>query len=138
MGRRQSKNTLNNRKINMTPPESRNTTPARSEKPKREDEEEMDLKNYLRKMTETFKEETRKSLKEIEGKTSKKLHEMEEKTNQKIQEVNKSLKESKESQEKITKQVKEALKTVQGMKAEIDTIKKTENEVMLERERLDK
>ncbi|ERE87514.1 Transposase, L1 containing protein [Cricetulus griseus] len=140
MGRRQSKNTLNNRKTNMTPPESRDSTPARSEKPNTEDEEEMDLKNYLRKMIEIFKEETRKSLKEIEEKTSKKLHEMEEKTNQRIQEVNKSLKESKESQEKTTKQVKEALKTVQGMKAEIDTIKKTQtqNEGMLELERLDK
>ncbi|ERE73838.1 Retroviral nucleocapsid protein Gag containing protein [Cricetulus griseus] len=40
--------------------------------------------------------------------------------------------------ERTTKQVKEALKTVQGMKAEIDTIKKTQNEGMLEIERLDK
>ncbi|MGE9502706.1 hypothetical protein ACQP3D_30465, partial [Escherichia coli] len=75
---RQSKNTVNNRKTNMTPPESRDSTPARSEKPNTEhEEEEMDLKNYLRKIIESFKEETRKSLKEIEGKTSKKLHEME-------------------------------------------------------------
>ncbi|ERE81283.1 Transposase, L1 containing protein [Cricetulus griseus] len=138
MGRRQSKNTLNNRKTNMTPPQSRDSTPARSEKPNTEHEEETDLKNYLRKMIESFKEETRKSLKEIEEKTSKKLHEMEEKTNQRIQEVNKSLKESKESQEKTTKQVKEALETVQDMKAEIDTVKKKQNEVMLEIERLDK
>ena len=84
----------------MTPPESRDSTPARSVKPNTEDEGEMDLKNYLRKMIETFKEETRKSLKEIEGKKGKKLHEMEEKTNQKIQEINKSLKESKERQSK--------------------------------------
>ncbi|ERE69547.1 Transposase, L1 containing protein [Cricetulus griseus] len=92
MGRRLNKNTLNNRKTSMTPPESRDSTPARSEKPNTEDEEEMDLKNYLRKMIETFKEETRKSLKEIEEKTSKNLHEVEKKTNQKIQEINKFLK----------------------------------------------
>ncbi|MGE9575111.1 hypothetical protein ACQP3C_29180, partial [Escherichia coli] len=70
---------------NRTPPEASDSTPARYEKPNTDDEEEMDLKNYLRKMIESFKEETRKSLKEIEEKTSKKLHEMEEKTNQEIQ-----------------------------------------------------
>ena len=56
----------------------------------------------------------------------------------KIQEINKSLKESKETQEKTTKQVRETLETVQSMKAEIDTIKKTQNEAMLDLERLDK
>ena len=56
----------------MTPPKSRESTPARTEKPNTEHEEEMDLKNYLRKMIECFKEETRKSLKEIEEKANKK------------------------------------------------------------------
>ena len=138
MGRRQNKNSLNNRKTNMTPTESRDSTPAIAEKPNTVHEEEMDLKIYLSKMIETFKEETIKSLKEIEEKASKKLHEMEEKTNQEIQEINKSLKESKETQEKTSKQVKEVLETVHSMKAEIDTIKKTQNEAMLEMERLDK
>ncbi|ERE73592.1 Transposase, L1 containing protein [Cricetulus griseus] len=138
MGRRQNKISLNNRKTNMTPPESRNCTPTRAEKPNTEHEDEMDLKNYLSKLIETFKEETRKSLEEIEEKANKKLNELEEKTNQKIQEINKSLKESKEIQEKTSKQVKEALEIVQSMKAEIQTIKKTENETMLEMERLDK
>ncbi|ERE73702.1 Transposase, L1 containing protein [Cricetulus griseus] len=136
--RRQNKNLLNNRKTNMTPPESRDSTPARSENPNTVHEEEIDLKNYLIKMIETFKEETRKSLEEIEEKANKKLHKMEEKTNQKIQEINKSLRESKETQETTTKEVKEALETVQSMKAELDTIKKTQNDVMLEMERLDK
>ncbi|MFU1867937.1 hypothetical protein ACM6QF_13245 [Enterococcus faecium] len=79
MGRRQNKISLNNRKTNMTPPESRDSTPARPEKLDTKDKEEMDLKNYLSKMIETFKEETRKSLKEIEEKANKKLYEMEEK-----------------------------------------------------------
>ncbi|ERE71915.1 epididymal-specific lipocalin-8-like protein [Cricetulus griseus] len=126
------------RKTNMTPPESRDSTPTGSEKPNTEHEDEMDLKNYLGKMIEIFKEETRKSLKEIEEKANKKLHKMEEKTNQKIQEINKSLKESKETQEKTSRQVKDVLETVQSMKAEIDTIKKTQNESMVEMERLDK
>ena len=34
--------------------------------------------------------------------------------------------------------MKEALETFQGMKAELDTIKKTQNEVMLEIKKLDK
>ncbi|EGW04029.1 hypothetical protein I79_005427 [Cricetulus griseus] len=63
MRSRQSKNTLNVRKTNMTPPESRDSTPARTLKPNVEDEEEMDLKNDLMKMIDTIKEETRKSLK---------------------------------------------------------------------------
>ena len=42
MGRRQSKNTLNNRKTNMTPTESMESTPARSEKDYTEEEEEKD------------------------------------------------------------------------------------------------
>ena len=50
----------------MTPPESRDSTPARSEKPSTVHEEEKDLKIYLSKMIETFKEETIKSLKEME------------------------------------------------------------------------
>ena len=56
----------------MTPPESRDSTPARSEKTNTEHEDEMDIKNFLGRMIETFKEETRKSLKEIEEKANKK------------------------------------------------------------------
>lgn len=55
-----------------------------------------------------------------------------------MQEINKSLKENKESQEKITKQVKETFQTVQGLKAEIETIKKTQSKGMLEIEKLSK
>ena len=47
----------------MTPPESRDSIPVRSEKLDTKGEEEMDLKNYLGKMIETFKEETRSPLK---------------------------------------------------------------------------
>ncbi|ERE91085.1 RING finger protein [Cricetulus griseus] len=44
MGRRQNKKTLNIKKTKMIPPESRDSTLARSEKPNTEDEEVMDLK----------------------------------------------------------------------------------------------
>lgn len=72
MGRRQNKRSLSNRNTNMTPPESRDPTPARPEKHYIDEEEETDHKNYFMKMMETLKEETRKSLKEIEEKQTKK------------------------------------------------------------------
>ena len=56
----------------------------------------------------------------------------------KIQEINKSLKESKESQERTTKQMNETIQTIHGLKAELETIKKTQNEGMLEIEKLSK
>ncbi|MGE9715022.1 RBD-like domain-containing protein, partial [Escherichia coli] len=120
MGRRQYKNTFNNRKINMIPPESRDYTPARHEHPNTDDGEENNLKNNFMKMIETLREEIKKSFRE-----------MEEKTNQKMQEI----KESQESQENTIKQLKE---TVQDLKTELETIKKTQNEAMMEVEKLSK
>ncbi|ERE84607.1 putative transposase [Cricetulus griseus] len=80
MGRRQYKSTFNNRKINMTSPETRDPTPARPEQHNANEAEENDLKNIFMKMIEGLKEDMRKSLKE-----------MEEKTNQKVQDINKSI-----------------------------------------------
>ncbi|ERE72641.1 LINE-1 type transposase domain-containing protein 1 [Cricetulus griseus] len=110
MRRRQGKSTSNNRKPNMTPPETRNHTPVRPEHHDADEPEENDLKSIFMKMIEDLKENMRKSLKE-----------MEEKTNQKIQDISKSPKE-----------------TVQDLKPEIETIKKAQPEGMLEIEKLDK
>ncbi|ERE84459.1 GTPase IMAP family member 3-like protein [Cricetulus griseus] len=120
MGRRQYKNTSNNRKTNMTPQESRDSTPARHEHSNTEEAEESNLKNNFTQMIENLKEEIRKSFRE-----------MEEKMNQKMQEI----KESQKSQENTIKQLK---KTVQDLKTELDTIKKTQTEGMLEVEKLRK
>ena len=46
--------------------------------------------------------------------------------------MNKSLKEIKESQEKTMKHRKEAIHTVQDLKTEIDKLKKTQNERIME------
>ena len=86
----------------MTPPDSRDSKPARHEHPNTEDAEESKLKNNFMEMIENLKEEIRKSFKE-----------MEEKTNQKIQEI----KESQKSQENTIKQLKE---TVQDLKTELE------------------
>ncbi|ERE70461.1 GTPase IMAP family member 3-like protein [Cricetulus griseus] len=117
MGRGQYKNTSNNRKTNMTPPESRESTPARHEHPNTEEAKESNLKNNFMQMIENLREEIRKSFRE-----------MEEKTNQKMQEI-------KESQENKIKQLKE---TYHGLKTESETIKKTQTEGMLEVEKVSK
>ncbi|MGU7598330.1 hypothetical protein, partial [Enterococcus faecalis] len=69
------------------------------------------------KIIENLREEIRKSFRE-----------MEEKTNQKMQEIN-------ESQENTIKQL---MGTVQDLKTELETIKKTQTEGMLEVEKLSK
>ncbi|ERE82661.1 ferritin light chain 1-like protein [Cricetulus griseus] len=69
MRRGQGKSTSNNRKPNMTPPETRNHTPVRPQHHNADEPEENDLKNIFRKMIEELKEDLRKSLKEIEDKT---------------------------------------------------------------------
>ncbi|ERE71061.1 vomeronasal 2 receptor, 52 precursor [Cricetulus griseus] len=110
MRRGQGKSTFENKKLNMTPLETKNHTLARPELHNADEPEDNDLKNIFRKMIEYLKEDMRKSLKEIE-----------EKTKQKIQDINKSLKE-----------------TVQDLKTEIQTIKKPQSEKILEIEKLDK
>ena len=104
----------------MTPPESRDSTPARQDHPNTEEAEQSNLKINFMGMIENLKEEIRKSCRE-----------MEEKTNQKMQEI----KESQKSQENTIKQLKE---TVQDLKTELVTIKKTQTEGMLEMEKLSK
>ena len=57
MRRGQCKSTFNNRKPNMTPPETRNHTPPRPEHHNADEPEENDLKNIFRKMIENLKED---------------------------------------------------------------------------------
>ncbi|ERE85717.1 putative transposase [Cricetulus griseus] len=76
MRRGQGKSTSNNRKHNMTPPETRNHTPVRPQHHDVDEPEENKLKNIFRKMIEDLKEDMRKSLKEIEDKTNQKIQEI--------------------------------------------------------------
>ena len=75
----------------MTPPESRDSTPARHDHPNTEEAEESNLKNNFMEMIETLTNEVRKSFKEMEEKTNQKMHE---------------IKESQRSQENTIKQLK--------------------------------
>ncbi|ERE65683.1 putative transposase [Cricetulus griseus] len=73
MRRGQGKSTFNNRNPNMTPPDTRNHTPARPEHHNADETEENDLKNIFRKMIEDLKEDMRKRIKEMEEKTNQNI-----------------------------------------------------------------
>ena len=77
-----------------------------------------DLKAYLMMMVEDIKKDFNNSLKEIQENTAKQVEDLKE-------EAQKSLK---ELQENTTKQVMELNKTIQDLKREVDTIKKTQSE----------
>jgi prefoldin subunit 5 len=79
-------------------------------------------------MVEDIKKDFNNSLKEIQENTANQVEDLKE-------EAQKSLK---ELQENTTKQVMELNKTIQDLKREVDTIKKTQSEATLEIENLGK
>jgi hypothetical protein len=87
-----------------------------------------DLKAYLMMMVEDIMKDFNNSLKEIQENTAKQVEDTE-------VEAQKSLK---ELQENTTKEEMELNKTIQDLKREVDTIKKTQSEAMLEIESLGK
>jgi len=100
-------------------------SPGRPNTPKKLDP---DLKAYIMMMVEDIKKNFNNSLKEIQENTAKQVDNIKE-------EAQKS---PKELQENTTKQVMELNKTIQDLKREVDTIKKTQSEAMLELETLGK
>jgi gas vesicle protein len=87
-----------------------------------------DLKAYLMMMVEDIKKDFNNSLREIQENTAKQVEDIKE-------EAQKSLK---ELQENTTEHVMELNKTIQDLKREVETIKKTQSESMLEIETLGK
>ena len=85
------------------------------------EKQDMDLKSLLMMMMEDFK-------KEIQENTGKQLEALKEETQKSLKEL----------QENTTKQVKELNKTIQDLKMEIETIKKSQRETTLEIENLGK
>jgi chromosome segregation ATPase len=82
----------------------------------------MDLKSLLMMMMEDFKKEINNSLKEIQENTGKQLEASKEETQKSLKEL----------QENNTKQVKELNKTIQDLKMEVETIKKSQRETTLD------
>ena len=79
------------------------------------EKQDMYLKSYLMMMMEGFK-------KEIQKNTGKQLEAFKEETQKSLREL----------QENTTKQVMELNKTIQDLKMEVETIKKTQSETTLE------
>ena len=79
-------------------------------------------------MIEDFKKDINNSLKEIQENTDKQVEKLEEETQKSLKEL----------QENTTKQVKELNKTIQYLKTEIETIKKSQKETTLGIENLGK
>jgi hypothetical protein len=90
-------------------------TTASSKHPNTHKKQDSDLISHLMMMIEDFKKEINSSLKEIEENTGKKIEALKE-------EKHKSLK---DLQEKTNKQVKELNKTIQDLKMEKETIRKS-------------
>ena len=136
MGRRQCKNSSNNLKGNMTSPESRDHETRRIENPT---QEEIDSKRIFMKIIEELKQEVKICHKEMEDKYNKKIEEMskemEEKYTKKFEEMSKSINEILGNQEKTIKQVME---TVQDLKTEMESMKKSQTEGRLAMENLGK
>ena len=85
-----------------------------------------DLKAYLIMMVEDIKKDFNNSLKEIQENTAKGVEDLKEETQKSLKELQKN----------TTKQVMELNKTIQDLKREVDTIKKTQSEATLETESL--
>ena len=79
-------------------------------------------------MVEGIKKDLNNSLKEIQGNTAKQVEDIKEETQKSLKEL----------QENTTKQVMELNKTIQDLKREVDTIKKTQSEATVEIETLGK
>ena len=94
------------------------TSPGYNITPEKQD---MDLKSLLMMMMEDFKKDINNSLKEIQENTGKQLEALKEETQKSLKEL----------QENTTKQVMELNKTIQDLKIEVETIKKSQRETTL-------
>jgi septal ring factor EnvC (AmiA/AmiB activator) len=87
-----------------------------------------DLKAYLMMMVEDIKKDFNNSLKEIQENTAKQVEDLKEEEQISLKEL----------WENTTKQVMELNKTIQDLKRELDTIKKTQRKATVEIETLGK
>jgi hypothetical protein len=90
--------------------------------------QDSDLKSYLMSLVEDFKRGINNALKEIQENTAKQVEVLKEETQNSLKEL----------QENTTKQMMELSKTIQDLKMEVETIKKSQRETTLEIEILGK
>jgi chromosome segregation ATPase len=84
--------------------------------------QDSDLNSHLMKMVEDVKEDINNFLKETQENTSKQVEDIKGETHKSLKEI----------QENTMKQVKDLNKTIQDLKMEIETLKKTQRETPLE------
>jgi septal ring factor EnvC (AmiA/AmiB activator) len=92
------------------------------------EKQNMNLKSLLMMMMEGYKKDINNSLKEIHENIGKEVEALKDKTQKSLKEL----------QENTSKQVKELNKTIQDLKIEVETIKKSQRETTLEIENLGK
>jgi uncharacterized protein YukE len=92
------------------------------------EKQDVDLKSYLIKIIQSFKEDINNLLKKMQENTGKLVEVLKEETNEPLKDV----------QTKTIKQVKELNKAVQDLKIEVQTINKTQMEATLKMEILGK
>jgi uncharacterized protein YukE len=86
------------------------------------EKQDMHLKSLLMIIMEDYKKDINNSLKELQEKTGKQVESLKEDTQKSFKEL----------QENTSKQVKEFNKTIQDLKMEVETIKKSQRETTLE------
>jgi hypothetical protein len=128
MAKGKRKNLTNRNQDYMASSEPSTSTTASPGYPNIPEKQDSDLKSYLMMLVEEFKKDINNCLKEIQENTVKQVEVRKE-------EAQKSLK---ELQENTTKQLKELNKTIQYLKMEVETIKKSQRETTLEIEFLGK
>jgi pyruvate/2-oxoglutarate dehydrogenase complex dihydrolipoamide acyltransferase (E2) component len=96
--------------------------------PNTPEKQDSDLKSLLMMMIEDIKKDINNSLKEIQENTGKQLEALKEDTQKSLNTL----------QEDTIKQAKERNKTIQDLKKELETIKKSQREATLELENLGK
>jgi chromosome segregation ATPase len=122
------KNISNRNQDYLASSEPNSPTIASPKYPNTLEKQDSDLKSLLMMMIEDFKKDINNSLKDIQENTGKQLEALKEETQKSLKEL----------QENTVKQVKEMNKTIQKLKMEIETVKKSQRETNLELENLGK
>jgi hypothetical protein len=116
MAKFKSKNLTNENQDHKVSSGHSTSTTVSSRYPNTPEKQDSDLTSYLMMLIEEFKKGTNNSPKEIQETTSKQVEVLKEETQKSLTEL----------QENTTKQVMELNKTIQDLKMEVGTIKKTE------------
>ena len=118
MTRGKHKNIRNRKQFHLATLKPSSTTTASPGYPNTPLKQDSDLNSHIMKMIKDFKKDINNSLKEMQKNTSKQVEVLKAETHKSLKEI----------QEYAIKQVKELNKTVQDLKMEVESLKKTQRE----------